>query len=141
MKRFMIFFLLIMLSFSTISCAVKPAEPLPENSETEADTDTELPPVVETSFPYVNEQLFHVKDGEALVIPFELTEAGYFKFIAFDATEYEEYTDTYWDNMPEFQLAFYDESEYYDSCCKYYCLYPVIFHCCFYLKNDCICLQ
>ena len=112
MKRFMIFFLLIMLSFSTISCAVKPAEPLPENSETEADTDTELPPVVETSFPYVNEQLFHVKDGEALVIPFELTEAGYFKFIAFDATEYEEYTDTYWDNMPEFQLAFYDESEH-----------------------------
>lgn len=109
MKRLNVFFILILVMFSTISCAVKPAEPLPENSE--ADTNTDLPPVPETSFPYVNEQLFHVEDSEALVIPFELTEAGYFKFIAYDATEYEVYTDAYWDNMPEFQLSFYDETE------------------------------
>lgn len=65
MKRLNVFFILILVMFSIISCAVKPAEPLPENSK--ANTNTE------TSFPYVNEKLFHVEDSEALVIPFELT--------------------------------------------------------------------
>ena len=110
MKKKVIRALFISLILTFSACGQKPADEIIDEIPKEPQVDVTIAED-KTSFEYIEDgKTYSVVDKTSIEIPFELTEAGYFKFLAYDASDYEEYTDAYWDNMPRFELTFYDQN-------------------------------
>ena len=79
--------LLIFFTLTFSACGQKPAEEIIDEIPQGTQVD-------DTLFDYIEDgKTYSVKGESSITIPFELTEAGYFKFLAYDASDYEEYTE------------------------------------------------